>query len=81
MMRPFGSTFNVGMADNVMLDAWKGAAEFAKTPEFLSTCYTYEDYLEGGAHYLSSKHQHKASNVNFPTPHKHTLPYKKVKNQ
>ena len=80
MMRPFGSPFNVETASDVMLDAWKGAAEFARTEEFTTTGFTYEDYLEGGAQYLSSKHHHKAANSNIPTPHKHTMPYKKAKN-
>jgi actin-related protein 5 len=62
-MRPFGSSFNVVGAKDCMLDAWRGASQFASSPEFRASCVTKEDFMEAGVDCMKEVHDHPASNA------------------
>ncbi|XP_068119660.1 LOW QUALITY PROTEIN: actin-related protein 5 [Hyperolius riggenbachi] len=72
MMRPFGSTFQVSVASNPILDAWHGASDWAlqnlEAEEGWITCKEYE---EMGGEYLKehvASNRHTAINLPKPTP-------------
>lgn len=64
-IRPFQSAYNVVIAQNVHLNAWHGAKDFANSSDFESYLTTKSDYAECGGEYLK---EHFASNKYFPTP-------------
>lgn len=60
-VRPFESTFNINLASDPTLDAWRGASEFGRVAP-PSSYITRADYLEHGADYFA---EHCASNRRF----------------
>ncbi|KAM8947091.1 actin-related protein 5 [Pelodytes ibericus] len=69
-MRPFGSSFQVSVASNPILDAWHGASEWAlQNLEGEEGWITRQDYEEKGGEYLK---EHCASNsftaIHLPKP-------------
>nr|XP_042906536.1 actin-related protein 5 isoform X2 [Parasteatoda tepidariorum] len=65
-IRPFKSNFTVQLADDVMLDAWKGAKKWATSNDNLKKfSITRQEYEEKGGDYLK---EHTCSNhyVNLP---------------
>ncbi|CAL1298090.1 unnamed protein product [Larinioides sclopetarius] len=72
-MRPFQSKFNVQLADDPLLDAWRGARKWALNEENLKKfSVTRQEYEEKGGDYLKD---HMCSNhfVSLPAPVKKTL--------
>ncbi|KAM9296515.1 actin-related protein 5 [Gastrophryne carolinensis] len=70
MMRPFGSTFQVSLASNPVLDAWHGASDWAlQNLEASEGWISRKDYEEMGGEYIS---EHVASNcytaIRLPKP-------------
>jgi actin-related protein 5 len=59
-MRPFESSFAISVADDVVLDSWKGARRWAASPEMLDRSITVAEYNEKGKDYLK---EHFASNI------------------
>lgn len=49
---PVESAMVVRQADNPVLDAWKGATQWSREPDFRDSSVTREEYLEKGADYL-----------------------------
>lgn len=49
---PLELELNVTGAGNRLLDAWKGAAQWAKEPGYKTAAVTREEYLEKGSEYL-----------------------------
>lgn len=49
---PIESAMTVRQADNPVLDAWRGAAQWSREPGFRDSSVTKEEYLEKGAEYL-----------------------------
>lgn len=64
-IRPFQTAYNVVVAQNVNLDAWYGAREFANSDNFSEYLTTKNDYMEYGGEYMK---EHYASNKYCPTP-------------
>lgn len=64
-IRPFQTTYNVIVANNVNLNAWHGAKDLANSNQFNEFVITRNDYAEYGSEYLK---EHYASNRYFPTP-------------
>ena len=62
MMRPFESPVSVRYAQDVVLDGWLGAAQFAEGDVCARTKLTREAYLENGPNYFTRKHHHRFSN-------------------
>ncbi|XP_055933658.1 actin-related protein 5-like [Argiope bruennichi] len=72
-MRPFQSKFNVHLADDPLLDAWRGARKWASNDDNLKKfSVTRQEYEEKGGDYLKD---HICSNhyVSQPAPAKKTL--------
>jgi len=63
-MRPFQSTLKISMASDVILDAWKGARDWAVSSESTNYSVTLSDYNEKGKDYLK---EHFASNIFTPS--------------
>ncbi len=57
---PFQSDFTVTMANDPVLDAWRGAAAFAASSDFASKSISRADYNENGADVLV---EHAVSNA------------------
>ena len=49
---PVGSVMNVRRASNPLLDAWRGAAQWALEPGFRQSAVTRDEYLEKGPDYI-----------------------------
>ncbi|GIX73756.1 actin-related protein 5 [Caerostris extrusa] len=67
-MRPFQSKFNVQLADDPLLDAWKGAKKWALNDDNLKKySVTRQEYEEKGGDYLKD---HMCSNhyISLPAP-------------
>lgn len=64
-IRPFQSAYNIVIAQNVHLNAWHGARDFANSSNFNDYLTTKSDYSEYGGEYFK---EHYASNKYFPTP-------------
>ena len=64
-MRPFQSTFKVTIADDPVLDAWKGASKVAASEKNSELFLSRNAYFECGEGYLK---EHFYSNKYFPTP-------------
>lgn len=62
---PFQSVYNLRVAANPSLDAWKGASQFAASEEFRKSMITRQLYDECGGEYFK---EHVASNFYYPTP-------------
>jgi len=58
-MRPAGSKFSLRSVQDPVLDAWKGAAQWARTEEAEQFWVTRAEYEECGGDYLK---EHTASN-------------------
>lgn len=70
-IRPFQSSFKVTVANQPILDAWKGANIWANHDENLKKfSVSKQDYEEKGSEYLF---EHIASNQYFPTPATQTV--------
>lgn len=80
-MRPFASEFQVVVAKDPSVDAWRGASEFANSQEFRDTGVSIEDYNEFGPSIISRKKRHFASNLYVETPEKGDCPVKRSKNR
>lgn len=61
---PAGAPLNIRRAQNAVLDAWKGAAEWAGSDEWRRARITREEYLEKGSEWFK---------VSFPPPPPHLL--------
>ena len=59
-VRPAGSSFKIHVAEDPALDAWKGAAKFARNPSNLSTFVSKAEYEEKGSSFFI---QHDYSNL------------------
>ena len=59
---PFGMDFQVHRASNALLDAWKGAALWCRSPESANGFLTKEKYMEAGHEYFQ---EHTLSNKYF----------------
>lgn len=57
---PFRSEFRIFSAMSPVLDAWRGAAAFARREDFLTHCISRRDYDEYGSDYLK---EHMCSNI------------------
>lgn len=65
-MRPFQSTFSVTLAQNPVLDGWKGARQMALQRDYLNRFAIHRcDYEEKGPDYLR---EHTCSNAYIPAP-------------
>ena len=62
MMRPFESQVSVGVSNDVVLDGWNGAVQFAEGDVCARTKLTREAYLENGPNYFTRKQHHRFSN-------------------
>lgn len=60
-IRPFQSAFQVNLATDPTLDAWRGASLFGRTAPS-SVFFTKDDYQEFGADYFV---EHASSNKRF----------------
>ena len=65
IMRPFQSTFKVTIADDPVLDSWRGASQAAASDYDSELFLSRKDYFECGEGYLR---EHFYSNKYFPTP-------------
>jgi len=54
MIRPCGSPIKVVRALDPIMDAWRGAAEYATIPQFHTQTFTRMDYFEKGEDWLRS---------------------------
>jgi len=63
-VRPFESRLSVTAARDVVLDAWRGARCWARSPALMEASVTVADYNEKGGEYLK---EHCASNRYLPT--------------
>lgn len=72
MMRPFGSTFHVSVAENPVLDAWHGASDWAlQNWEVDEGWITRKEYEEMGGEYLkenAASNRHVAIRLPKPLP-------------
>ncbi|KAJ1915230.1 Nuclear actin-protein involved in chromatin remodeling [Mycoemilia scoparia] len=59
MVMPIGTDIRIHFAENPLLDAWRGAAKWARSPTFSDSCVTRQMYLECGGDYLK---EHALSN-------------------
>ncbi|KAI4086367.1 MAG: hypothetical protein LQ344_007615 [Seirophora lacunosa] len=57
---PVEASIHVRMASDPILDAWKGAAQWAADPESFQSFVTHEEYQEKGADYMK---EHKSGNA------------------
>jgi len=57
---PAGAALRIIPAKDPVVDAWQGAALWAKTPEFKQHVVTIQDYQEYGGEYLK---EHRFGNV------------------
>lgn len=64
-IRPFGSNFQVNIANNASLDAWFGARDFGLNGNLSDYLVTRKEYEEKGGEYLK---EHSSSNVFNPSP-------------
>lgn len=64
-IRPFQTVYNVVVAQNVNLNAWHGARDFANSSNFSEFLTTKNDYAEYGGEYFK---ENFASNKYFATP-------------
>jgi actin-related protein 5 len=58
-MLPVGTSINVRRARDPKLDAWRGMAKWATSPEFDTAKVTRQEYLEMGSHYMK---EHRLGN-------------------
>lgn len=65
MMRPFQSTFKVTIADDPVLDSWRGASQAAASDPDSELFLSRKVFFECGEGYLK---EHFYSNKYFPTP-------------
>lgn len=70
-MRPFKSEFNVFCANDPVLDAWRGAKDFALSDSFPQYVISRQEYLEKGGEYFK---EHPSSNLYIPSPVPLTVP-------
>ncbi|SSD60088.1 probable Actin-related protein 5 [Saccharomycodes ludwigii] len=59
---PMGSKFNIRMAQDPILDSWKGMAKFAQSSQYAESFITKRDYEEYGPEYIK---EHNLSNVRY----------------
>ncbi|KAL8956844.1 MAG: hypothetical protein Q9193_005735 [Seirophora villosa] len=60
MVLPVEASIHVRMATDPILDAWKGAAQWAADPKSFQNFVTHEEYQEKGADYMK---EHKSGNA------------------
>ena len=78
-MRPFGSNYQVDIAVDPAIDAWRGASEFTMTDEFEETGITISEYQEYGPNILGRKPRHFAGNIYYETPERGDVSTKRNK--
>lgn len=80
-MRPCDRKIVVEKAEDLTLDAWRGASEFCLTKGFDETSVTKEEYKESGGYAFCRKNRHFASNLYYETPERGDMPTKRSKNR